>query len=727
MTAVNKLQVSFDEHFGRFRDIPIGIYGIGKNAQTILENITGYNFDCLIATDHLNETIYGLKVLPLSEAIERVGLIIIAAIPSSTSIIYDRIKGDVPAGIPICSMHGRVLTGDEAYRDNEYWKRSVDELYRTIDDHEVISFDVFDTLITRRVLEPWDVFDFVSHNLSENLTCNSTGPTSLAGKYKKARIEAERKMYSLHASPTIDQIYDCMGHELNLDKEIISLLKKTELETEQSVCISRRIMADVLSYVQNKNKRVFLTSDMYFSAEDIRQILHAEGIDTDCELIVSCEYDATKEKGRLFEILKEKAHSSSILHIGDSPENDIEKAKENGIDAFYIKKGYDILAESSGAYIFDRIRNDDDRQILGYIISEMFNDPFILNTSKGKLKVDSYRDIALRIFPITAVYMAYIEEHASSFDMLFFASRDGYFLHRTYERLRSRLSHQNLPPSKYVYMSRSAVSGASIFTAEDIEVLSNKIEDDPKLNLRDFYRMQFHITLPEEFDMTNADAIDKWGIEGLKEKLSEYNELIINNSAIERKRYLGYLDLAGVLGADHPAIIDIVTQGTLVYGLGRIIGKDMGLIAMGTSCVPNKYISDKSLVHALYGNITERIGGNIHSMTDFSETHLLLEMLYGSTDGQLQGFDDEYNPIFASGTEYDEKLLQGVQKELEKLVDYIVDIGLFGKISREFAMDVLRMCIGKYSEYSDDIREAFAFNDPYDGSLKESNLIDYIQ
>ena len=57
MTAVNKLQVSFDEHFGRFRDIPIGIYGIGKNAQTILENITGYNFDCLIATDHLNETI----------------------------------------------------------------------------------------------------------------------------------------------------------------------------------------------------------------------------------------------------------------------------------------------------------------------------------------------------------------------------------------------------------------------------------------------------------------------------------------------------------------------------------------------------------------------------------------------------------------------------------------------------------------------------------------------
>lgn len=720
--VINKLQAGFDEHFGQYRGVPIGIYGTGKNAETILNSITGYDFKCLIATDHLHEMIYGLKVVPLCEAVEKVRLIIIAAIPSSTAIVYDRIKEDVPDSMPIYSMHGRLLTGDEGYRDNAYWKCSIDDLYNAIDSHEVISFDIFDTLITRRALQPQDV-----PRLVESMLVNDQNKGTDIERFADVRMAADRAMYSRFTSPTIECIYEYLANELSISAQEAERIKDIELSVEMSVVVPRKIMAEALDHAVKKGKQVILTSDMFFGSDDIRKILCAARIDVKCEMLISCEYDASKEKGSLFEILKEKAQSSSILHIGDSPENDIEKARENGIDTFYIKKGYDILAESSGAYIFDRIRNDADRQILGYIISEMFNDPFILNTSKGKLKVDSYRDIALRIFPITAVYMAYIEEHASSFDMLFFASRDGYFLHRTYERLRSRLSHQNLPPSKYVYMSRSAVSGASIFTTEDIEVLSNKIEDDPKLNLRDFYRMQFHITLPEEFDMTNADAIDKWGIEGLKEKLSEYNELIINNSAIERKRYLGYLDLAGVLGADHPAIIDIVTQGTLVYGLGRIIGKDMGLIAMGTSCVPNKYISDKSLVHALYGNITERIGGNIHSMTDFSETHLLLEMLYGSTDGQLQGFDDEYNPIFVSGTEYDEKLLQGVQKELEKLLDYIVDIGLFGKISREFAMDVLRMCIGKYSEYSDDIREAFAFNDPYDGSLKESNLIDYIQ
>lgn len=724
---VNKLQKSFDEHFGEYREIPIGIYGIGKNAQTILENINGYSFECLIATDHLNETVYGLKVVPLSEAIEHVGIIIIAAIPSSTAIIYDRIKGDVPASIPVYSMHGRVLTGDETYQNNEYWNCSADDLYKTIDEHEVISFDVFDTLITRRVLESRDVFDLVSCSLLENATFYGSELETLAEKYKEARIEAERKMYSLYNSPTIDRIYECMGHDLNFDRKVISVLKETELEIEQSVCIPRQKMADVLLYAIKKNKRVFLTSDMFFKAKDIKRILCSAGIGVDCELIVSCEYDATKESGGLFDVLKERAKTPSIVHIGDSLDNDIVRAKEKGIDTFYIKKGYDILAESSGAFLFDKVRNVSDRHILGYFISEMFNDPFILNESKGKLSISSYRDIAFRIFPITAVYLAYITANAFHYDMLFFASRDGFFLHKMYEKLRLSLPHQNLPPSKYIYMSRSAVSRASIYTSEDIDVFSNKIEDDPKLNLKDFYRMQFHVSLSKEYDITNAEAIDKWGLEGLKEKLSKYNDEIIRNSAREREKYLGYLDSVGIIKTDYPAIIDIVTQGTLVYGLGRILDKKLGLIAMGTSCVPNKYISDMTSVHSLYGNITERIGENIHSMTDFSETHLLLEMLYGSTDGQLQGFDDGYKPVFAAGTEYDGELLKGVQDELERLLDHILDMNLFGKISREFAMDVLRLCIGKYSDYSDDIKSSFSFNDPYDGSLKESNLIDYIQ
>lgn len=720
--VVNKLQEGFDEHFEQYRNVPIGIYGIGKNAETILGSIKGYDFQCLIAADHLHEQMYGLEVLSLSEALNRIGLVLIAAIPSSTAIIYDRIKDDVPENVPIVTMHGRILRGDENYRDNEYWKCSELDLYKTIDSHDVISFDIFDTLIMRRVLQPQDVLPLVANRLK-----SMSFDKSISERFAAARIVADRAMYAQFTSPTIECIYDRLADDLGLSYDKASDIMEIELSVEMSVCIPRKEMVKVLNYAISRGKQVFMTSDMFFGKEDIWKILKSAGLNCNCEVLVSCDYDASKEKGTLYSILKEKSDSTSILHVGDNLEHDISKAKVSGIDTFYVKRSYDILAESSAAFIFDKIKSDADRQMLGYIVSELFNDPFVLNDSKGKLTVRNYRDIACRILPITAVYLAYIIDYSRNYDVLFFASRDGYFLQKMYERIRTSYPDGDLPPSKYVYISRSAVSRAATVSYDDIDVLSNKIIDDPKLNLRDFFRIQFHTELPDEYDMTNAKALDKWGYDGLKKKLRTFYDNILRDSKVARGRYLGYLQNEGIFEFDKPAIIDIVTQGTLVYGLGKIMNKDIDLIAMGTSCVPNRYILDEKSVHSLYGNITERIGDNIHSMTDFSETHLMLEMLYGSTDGQLQGFDEKSKPLFAEGTAYDAELLGGVQSELEEMLNYVIDQDLLGKISKEFAMDVLRLCIRKYSEYSDNIKKCFSFNDPYDGSLKESNLIDYIK
>lgn len=720
--AANKLQESFDKNFCQYRDVPIGIYGIGKNAETILKNIKGYDFKCLIAADHLHEQMYGLEIIPLNEALDKVRLIIIAAIPSSTAIVYERIKDDVPSDVLVFGMHGRVLRGDDNYIYNEYWKCSEKDLYEAIDSHEVISFDIFDTLMMRRVLMPQDVPKLVADKL-KLLGFDKR----ITERFAKARITADRKMYALHTSPTIDCIYECLSEDIGLSEEEANRIRDIELSVEMSVSVPRSKVIEVLKYAVDCKKRVFLTSDMFFDSEDIRRILDSSGIEVPCKMLISCEYDASKEEGSLFDVLKDKAVSSSILHIGDSLDNDIEQAKNRGIDTFYTKKGYDILAESSAAFIIDAVRCDADRQMLGYIVSEMFNNPFVLNDSEGKLKVESYRDLALRILPITAVYLSYIIDNAKDYDVLMFASRDGFFLREMYEKVRSSDTYKDLTSSKYIYMSRSAVSGAATVSSEDIDVLSNKIIDDPKLNLRDFFGIQFHIDLPDEFDMTNADALDKWGYDGLRRQLEPFFDTVLKESEASRGRYLGYLKKEGILDCDKPAIIDIVTQGTLVYGLGRIISKNIDLIAMGTSCVPNRYITDEGTVHSLYGNVTERIGDNIHSMTDFSETHLLLEMLYGSTDGQLQGFDENGEPVFANGTEYDPGLLKGVQHELGNMLDYVLEAGLFGKISKEFAMDMLRMCIGKYSDYADEIKRGFSFNDPYDGSLKETNLIDYIK
>ena len=41
----------------------------------------------------------------------------------------------------------------------------------------------------------------------------------------------------------------------------------------------------------------------------------------------------------------------------------------------------------------------------------------------------------------------------------------------------------------------------------------------------------------------------------------------------ERKKYLNYLEILGINQSNHIAIVDIVTQGTLIYGFSKILGK----------------------------------------------------------------------------------------------------------------------------------------------------------
>ena len=58
-------------------------------------------------------------------------------------------------------------------------------LKRLIDQHDVISFDMFDTLVYRKVNLPQDIFDLVDDNVRDFFKVNFN--------YKKKRIEAEHK------------------------------------------------------------------------------------------------------------------------------------------------------------------------------------------------------------------------------------------------------------------------------------------------------------------------------------------------------------------------------------------------------------------------------------------------------------------------------------------------------------------------------------------------------
>lgn len=150
---------AYKAHFlGRER---IVLYGVGINTKAILEEIQDGNIIGLMDPLCQGNVVMGKPVLSPEEASKRAGLIVIVARASVVPIIFERIRElETDHGIPIYNIEGKRLAEEESdfCNDLPYWSYSAEELREQIDAADVISFDIFDTLLVRNVLRPVDLF-----------------------------------------------------------------------------------------------------------------------------------------------------------------------------------------------------------------------------------------------------------------------------------------------------------------------------------------------------------------------------------------------------------------------------------------------------------------------------------------------------------------------------------------------------------------------------------------
>lgn len=194
--------------------------------------------------------------------------------------------------------------------------------------YDVISFDMFDTLILRPFDDPKSVFTVAGEKLKylnfKNLRI-------------KAEIQAKERNFRDTGSYEADiyDIYEELNRITNIDKDEGI---KTELETELSLCYGNPYMLDVFNMLKEQGKRIIITSDMYWRSEHLDALLKKCGYEGYSRIYVSCEHNAGKSEGKLFKIIKsELGENLSYLHIGDNYIADIEGAKAAGIDSFFYK------------------------------------------------------------------------------------------------------------------------------------------------------------------------------------------------------------------------------------------------------------------------------------------------------------------------------------------------------------------------------------------------------
>lgn len=189
--------------------------------------------------------------------------------------------------------------------------------------YDLISFDIFDTLIERDVLNPTDIFNLVGKEVMQS--------DKEAELFKEMRIKAEieARKESVNGEVTLNDIYKQLFAHYGGKT---GLLKECEIKTELGHCHAKVQYKRLLLSCVQRNCRVVLISDMYLTSKEIEAMLDKCGIGGYSDLFVSNAYDCDKVSGRLF-LEAERTmgiESCRHLHYGDSIKADYLGAKKAG-------------------------------------------------------------------------------------------------------------------------------------------------------------------------------------------------------------------------------------------------------------------------------------------------------------------------------------------------------------------------------------------------------------
>ncbi|MBP1842020.1 FMN phosphatase YigB (HAD superfamily) [Rhizobium petrolearium] len=363
----------------------------------------------------------------------------------------------------------------------------------------VISFDIFDTLVRRTVYKPEDVFAIMQKRLDTEY--KDSFPPHVIVRFAELRQAAERltrqgrdaqllqDKSSLPEEITIEEVYTsfaaCVGQP-SLD---ISALIKLEQDIELSVLRPRAIGKLMYEYAQAAGRRIVVTSDFIHPESFVRQVLTQCGYVGFEHLFLSSSLGTKKHSGELFEevIRTTGVAPSAILHIGDNPVGDVQKARDKSLRAIMVPSARALAKE--GLLERDVKEGALDKSFYLRTIMGLFANTYLhTNTPRQSLTVGGngtpdFQLIStseefgfLVIGPIALAFSEWIVDQAVSkgcTQIIFFA-RDCYL---PFQMAKKICNARGLDGISLVYAptSRKSVTGLDMYVPED--VLKVRIDD----------------------------------------------------------------------------------------------------------------------------------------------------------------------------------------------------------------------------------------------------------
>lgn len=618
----------------------VALYGLGTETEKAINELQNqYNIVGLLDGFRDSGEIYGKPILKLTDipALD-VSRIIVVARPGSCKAITKRI-GDFcrDNDIELIDIRGKDLLQENkvSFDLNSLKGISKKELMEQSKLADVVSFDLFDTLIMRRVFSYMDVFELMENSLKKD--------GIVIKGFARLRLQAEKEL-SKDTAPTLIDIYNKIVDDTQEDisaEELVEL----EYDTDRKTLCLRNDMADIFHKLIKAGKRVYITTDTYYTKHQIEEILESFSLTGYEDVLVSCEYKKGKKQG-LFEILKDKANikciyyikksdkkpSGTILHIGDDPVSDINAGKNSGIETFKIYSAEELFDAVGGFGLEEYMNTLSDRVKVGMMNSVLFNSPFQFDREDRRIILSDARDIGYIICsPIICDFMFWFKHKVNELAIsnIWFSARDGYLLNKLYEMMGGG-------NGIYFLTSRIAAIRAGVETEDDVSYVDS---------------MRFFGTVNENLKVRFGIDLHKDGDKNIFDKntlsLKDYSDIILDKAAAQKKNYNKYITGLNLNGGDI-AFFDFVAKGTTQMYVQRLTEHHIkGLYFLQ---LEPEFMEDKNL------DIEPFYSQNEKDNSEIFDNYYILETLLTAPHPQIMEFNEDGTPIYAEELRSDKDL-----------------------------------------------------------------------
>lgn len=542
-------------------------------------------------------------------------------------------------------------------------------LQEKINQAEVVSFDIFDTLIIRIYSEPVQLFYHLEEISDRRGFCEA--------RIKAEATAREKAIAQKKLEVTLEEIYG------EIDKSYCDLMEQ-ELSLELFACRADAEMKAVYEETL-KSKRIFITSDMYLPIDIIEKILLKEGFSGYEKILLSSDQLKTKADGSLYDELISCAQVSSekILHIGDHEYTDIRVAQRKKIKTHHYVNNKIAECQLKNSQFFTTVKKYNQKNAALAVL------PSLIKERETVKPEDYWYHFGFQYLGMLSLgYVRWLKEQfeKDGITKAFFMLRDGYIFQKVFERLFPEF------PSENIYGSRRMFLFAGMENYEDIKFHTIGIHT-AGLTYNSFWTRlciedeELFQKFESRFPNQNKTIATAKELSDIGTFLKENEDAFIAIGKTEREYLLDYFEQIGIL-QEKAAVVDLGWKASMLRG----IEKACQLGSVNTNIV-GYYIGTHGTTEGL--NVKtyalENASARDYEIADILNNKYvisILELAFSAPHPsilKLKKKQKVYQPIYQNACDEEKKRMDACERMLHGIMDFV---DAFESISAQYPIKI---------------------------------------